>query len=196
MSVCVSVCLSTAACLHYCTDPDVTWRSSRGCPLVVHYWADLQSGDGWRCCGNIMRTRTVSMYMLVLALCLVTMCKHIVGLTPISSSQLYHDLYHKTPYLRERVNQLAPLMDELDPYEPVNFVVYTVYMCWISASLQLCDPLSIYTASCSQVCVHQTPVVLPCVGLRVARIGLICFQGGCHTRRRQNLAVAIYVHFL
>ena len=26
--VCVSVCLSAAACLHYCTDPDVTWRSA------------------------------------------------------------------------------------------------------------------------------------------------------------------------
>jgi len=40
--VCVSICLSAAACLHYCTDPDVTWGSGRGCPLVVHYWADLQ----------------------------------------------------------------------------------------------------------------------------------------------------------
>jgi len=40
--VCLSVCLSAAACPHYCTDPDVTWGSSRGCPLVVHYWADLQ----------------------------------------------------------------------------------------------------------------------------------------------------------
>jgi len=38
----LSVCLSAAACPHYCTDPDVTWGSSRGCPLVVHYWADLQ----------------------------------------------------------------------------------------------------------------------------------------------------------
>ena len=37
------VCLSAAACPHYCTDPDVTWGSGRGCPLVVHYWADLQS---------------------------------------------------------------------------------------------------------------------------------------------------------
>ena len=37
------VCLSTAACLHYCTDADVTWRISRGCHLVVHYWTDLQS---------------------------------------------------------------------------------------------------------------------------------------------------------
>jgi len=25
VSVCLSVCLSVAACLHYCTDPDVTW---------------------------------------------------------------------------------------------------------------------------------------------------------------------------
>jgi len=46
------VCLSAASCLHYCTDPDVTWRSGRGCPLVVHYWADLQSVHGLRCYGN------------------------------------------------------------------------------------------------------------------------------------------------
>ena len=31
-SVCLSVWLSAAACLHYCTDPDVTCRSGRGCP--------------------------------------------------------------------------------------------------------------------------------------------------------------------
>jgi len=50
--VCVSVCLSAATCIHYCTDPDVTWGSGRGCPLVVHYWADLQSEHGLRCYGN------------------------------------------------------------------------------------------------------------------------------------------------
>jgi len=50
----------------------------------------------------------------------------ILGLTPISSAQMYHDLYHKIPYLHERVTQLAPLMDELDPYEPVrSFVMYS-----------------------------------------------------------------------
>ena len=54
-SVCVSVCLSAAACLHYCTDLDVTWGSGRGCPLIVHYWADLQSVHGLRCYGNITR---------------------------------------------------------------------------------------------------------------------------------------------
>ena len=69
--VCLSVCLSAAACPHYCTDPDVTRGSGRGCPLVVHYWADLQSVHGLRCYGNITRTRNVSEYTLVLALCLV-----------------------------------------------------------------------------------------------------------------------------
>ena len=48
----------TAACLQYCTDPDVTWGSGRGCPLVVHYWADLQSVHGMRCYGNIMKMRS------------------------------------------------------------------------------------------------------------------------------------------
>jgi len=70
LSVSVSVCLSAAACPHYCTDPDVTWGSRRGCPLVVHYWADLQSVHGLRCYGNITRTRNVSEYMLVLSVCL------------------------------------------------------------------------------------------------------------------------------
>jgi len=65
------VCLSAAACPHYCTDSDVTSESGTGCPIVVHYWADLQSVHGLRCYGNITRTRNVSEYMLVLALCLV-----------------------------------------------------------------------------------------------------------------------------
>ena len=52
--VCVSVCLSAAVGPHYCTDPDVTWGSGRGWPLVVHYWADLQSVQGLRCYGNTM----------------------------------------------------------------------------------------------------------------------------------------------
>jgi len=73
VSVCLSVCLSAATCLHYCTDPDVTWGSGRSCPRVVHYWADLQSMHGLRCYGNITRTRNVSEYILVLAVCLVIM---------------------------------------------------------------------------------------------------------------------------
>jgi len=48
------VCVSAAACLHYCTDPDVTSGNGRRCPLalVVYYWADLQSVYGLRCYGN------------------------------------------------------------------------------------------------------------------------------------------------
>jgi len=87
-SVCLCVCLSSAVCPNYCMDPDVTWGSGRGCPLVVHYWADFQSVH-WLCCygntmemhsissllrGVVMRTRNVSKYMLVLALCLVISC--------------------------------------------------------------------------------------------------------------------------
>jgi len=45
----------------YCTDPDVTWGHGRGCPLVVHYWADLQSGHGLHCCGNITQTLVTSL---------------------------------------------------------------------------------------------------------------------------------------
>ena len=56
-----SVCLSAAACPHYCTDPDVTWGSGRGCPLAVHYWADLQSVHRLRCYGNITRTLVTSL---------------------------------------------------------------------------------------------------------------------------------------
>jgi len=32
LCVCLSVCLSAAACLHYCKDPDVTQGSGRGAP--------------------------------------------------------------------------------------------------------------------------------------------------------------------
>jgi len=52
----MSVCLFAAVRSHYCTDPDVTWERGRPCPLVVQYWADLQSVHGLRCYGNITRT--------------------------------------------------------------------------------------------------------------------------------------------
>ena len=51
--VSVSVCLSLAAFLQYCTNPDVTLRNGRGYLLVVHYWADLQSVHWCRCYGNV-----------------------------------------------------------------------------------------------------------------------------------------------
>ena len=48
--ICVSVCVSVRGCM----DPGVTWGNGRGCPLVVHYWADLQSVHGLCCYGNTM----------------------------------------------------------------------------------------------------------------------------------------------
>jgi len=56
------VCLSAAVCPQYCTDPDVAWRSGRGCPLVVRCWADLQSVHGLCCYGNITRTLVTSCF--------------------------------------------------------------------------------------------------------------------------------------
>jgi len=59
LCLCVCVCLSAAVCPHYCTDPDVTWQRGRGCPLVVHYWAHLQSVHGLWCYGKITWTLVV-----------------------------------------------------------------------------------------------------------------------------------------
>jgi len=57
LCVCLYVCLSAAACPHYCTDPDVTWVTDRGCLLVVQCWADLQSVHRLRCNTMEMRGR-------------------------------------------------------------------------------------------------------------------------------------------
>ena len=65
------VCLSLAAFPHYCTDPDVSWENVRGCHLVVHYWADLQS---FHCYDNIS-PNAKRQRVLVLALCLVVSAK-------------------------------------------------------------------------------------------------------------------------
>ena len=76
-SVFLCVCLSANAWPHYCGDRAVTWRSGRGCPLflVVHNWANnLQSVYGLRWYVNITRTRNVSEYVLVHALCRVHDC--------------------------------------------------------------------------------------------------------------------------
>ena len=55
--VCLSVCLSAAACLYYYTDPVLPSGSGRRCPLVVHYWADLQKVHELLCYGNCMKIR-------------------------------------------------------------------------------------------------------------------------------------------
>jgi len=66
----VFLSLSLATFPHYCTDPDVNWGNGRGCPLVVHYWADLQLVHRFHCYDNIAPNAKCQR-VLVLALCLV-----------------------------------------------------------------------------------------------------------------------------
>ena len=73
--VCLSVCLcvvslSLAAFPHYCMDLNVTWGNDRGCPVVVQFWADLQSLHGFRCYDNIA-SNAKCQRVLVFAVCLV-----------------------------------------------------------------------------------------------------------------------------
>ena len=56
LCVCLSVCPWPYAHTTARTRMDVTWGRGRGCPLVVHYWADLQSVHRLRCYGNITQT--------------------------------------------------------------------------------------------------------------------------------------------
>jgi len=68
LCVCVSLSLTAFPC--YCTDPDVTWGNCRGCPLVVHYWVDLQWVHGF-CCYDNIAPNAKCQRVLVLALWLV-----------------------------------------------------------------------------------------------------------------------------
>ena len=77
--VCVSVCLCACVSVRgrmptLLHGPGCNLGSGRDASLVVHYWVGLQSGHGLRCYGMATtRTRNVSEYMLVLAVCLVNL---------------------------------------------------------------------------------------------------------------------------
>jgi len=57
----VCVFLSFTTFPHYCTDPDATWGNGKGYPLVVQYWADLQSVHGF-CCYNTHACKLIVLY--------------------------------------------------------------------------------------------------------------------------------------
>jgi len=86
-AICASVCLSLAAFPHYCTDPDVRWGNDSGCPLVVHYWADLQLAHRFRCYDNIARTSNVSKCLPLLTLSLVLMVTFRARLQPLCKTE-------------------------------------------------------------------------------------------------------------
>jgi len=56
--LCLPVRGRTPTLLH---GPGCNLGHGRGCPIVVHYWADLQSGHGLRCYGNKTRTLVASL---------------------------------------------------------------------------------------------------------------------------------------
>jgi len=68
LSVCLPVPRRIPTLLH---GPGFNFGNGTGCPLFVHYGADLQSVHGFRCCGNIAPNAKCQR-VLVLALCLVS----------------------------------------------------------------------------------------------------------------------------
>ena len=80
MSVCLFVCVSVPrripTLLHKL---DVTLGNSRGCPVVVHHWADLQLVHGFRCCDNVAQMRNVNE-------CLYLLCAWFSGVFPGSTN--------------------------------------------------------------------------------------------------------------
>ena len=104
-------------------DPDVTCWSGRGCPIVVHYGADLQLVHGLRCYGNIMRTRNVSEYILVLAVCLVVYC--LVQEDFIAQSASSDGDVDRT----ERIRVYEELWKKCNNKIQVNFVSLPSYVC-------------------------------------------------------------------
>ena len=65
-AVFLCVCLFLATFPHYCTDLDLAWGNGKGCPPVVHYWADLQSVHGFRCYDNIVPNAKCQQVLVVL----------------------------------------------------------------------------------------------------------------------------------
>ena len=65
----------------------------------MQYWADLQSVNGLRCYGNITRTRKVSEYILVLAMCLVLFVLDYFKLTNIQKITIKYMLCVRNGHL-------------------------------------------------------------------------------------------------
>jgi len=95
---------------HYCTDSDVTWGNDRGCPLVVHYLADLQSVHRFCCCDNIA-PNAICQRVLVLALCLVcfvmAVWSKLVMVLPTSTVTLHEAHLHLRWVTISRYNVLV-----------------------------------------------------------------------------------------
>jgi len=86
MRVCVFVCVSVRGRMSTLTEPDVTWGSGRGCPLVVHYWMDLQSVHALHCYGN-----TRNAWQSTVVICEARQTPHALHMpakTPLTSDKI------------------------------------------------------------------------------------------------------------
>jgi len=59
LSVCLSVFRRIPTLLH---GPRCNLGNGRVCPVVVHYWADLQSVHGFRCYDNMHVCKLIALY--------------------------------------------------------------------------------------------------------------------------------------
>ena len=88
LCVCVSVCLSAAACPHCYTDPGVTWRNGRGCPscaLLGRFAIGARVALLWQHSANVKYQRVlVSLY----AWLLVVICHVIVQICTCTMSDV------------------------------------------------------------------------------------------------------------
>jgi len=107
--------LSLAAFSYYCENPDVTLKNGRRWPLVVHYWANLQSVHGFRCYDNIPPNAKCQR-VLVLALCLVAIAIVIINANIIvtlprehAAGELYKISLRGSDYVRIRPCSAAPI---------------------------------------------------------------------------------------
>ena len=137
LCVCVSVRGRMPAVLH---GPGCNLGSRRGCPLVVHCWADLQSGHGLCCYGNVTRTRNVSEYMPVLALCPVYLvfAAFLSALTLAEADRCFKclsgDVFRAASAATHSIIERSVPLSLLDnaPNSAVGSIVYTGSDCLMS----------------------------------------------------------------
>jgi len=106
----MSVRLSVAACPHYCTDPDVTWRNGRGalsCALLggfaigagFRYYDHIAKSVHGFCCNDNIAANAECQRVLVLALCLL--CDKVVAMRPrVMGITLYVTVVTVSPLLK------------------------------------------------------------------------------------------------
>jgi len=144
--VCVSVCLSVPhRILILLHRPGCNLGNGRGCCLVVHYWADLQSVHRFRCCDNIARTRNVSECLYSL-LCLVSLAFHFGnahGSGPRGGQE--HPSCSPAGFQQPRSCDWISFCPSWEQFYPANSWIYVRYWCWRRS-------LGLASSICCRIC--------------------------------------------